>query len=86
MVAHSVIDVASLINNQITLHEKIQDFLFKAEALLSVAVGSDFLDSGQYIITEYLGVLYDLVIEAKNLHQDALEQLMKSRRQGLFVD
>ena len=86
MATHSVNDVASLINNQIALHEKIQDFLFKAEALASVAVGSDFLDSDQYIISEYLGVLFDLIVESKDLHQSALDNLTKFRRRDWPVD
>ncbi|HSW93651.1 MAG TPA: hypothetical protein VLJ15_04760, partial [Gammaproteobacteria bacterium] len=76
MATHSVNDVASLINNQIAFHEKIQDFLIRAEALAYVALSRDFLESGQSIVNEYINVLYDLITEAKALHQYALNNLI----------
>ncbi len=42
MATHSVNDVASLINNQIAFHEKIQDYLIKIEAMAFVALNRDF--------------------------------------------
>ncbi|HSW94137.1 MAG TPA: hypothetical protein VLJ15_07285 [Gammaproteobacteria bacterium] len=85
MATHSVNDVASLINNQIAFHEKIQDSLLKAEALAYVALSRDFLESGQSVINEYMNALYDLVTESKALHQYALDNLIRSRRQCGFV-
>ncbi|HSW93438.1 MAG TPA: hypothetical protein VLJ15_03690 [Gammaproteobacteria bacterium] len=86
MATHSVNDVASLINNQITFHEKIQDYLIKIEALAYVALNRDFLESGQSVINEYINILYDFVTESKALHQYALNNLIRSSRQYAFVD
>ncbi len=41
---HSANEIASLINNQIDSHEKIQGYLLKAEALTHIALSGDFLD------------------------------------------
>jgi hypothetical protein len=86
MATHSVNDVASLINNQIVFHEKIQDFLIKAEALANIALSRDFLESGQSVVNEYINVLYDFITEAKSLHQSALNNLIRSSRECVFVD
>ena len=77
----SVNEVASLINNQIASHEKIHDSLLKAEALTCIALSRDFLGSSQSIINEYLSVLHDVVVELKSLHQSALDNLIKFRRE-----
>lgn len=76
--------MASLINNQIAFHERIQDSLLKTEALAYVALSRDFLESGQSIVTEYMSTLHDLVVESKVLHQHALNNLIKLYRHGAF--
>lgn len=82
----SVNDIASLINNQIAFHERIQDSLLKTEALAYIALSRDFLESSQSIATEYMSALHDLVIESKMLHQYALNNLIRLSRRGGFVE
>ncbi|HSW94278.1 MAG TPA: hypothetical protein VLJ15_08010 [Gammaproteobacteria bacterium] len=82
----SVNDIASLINNQIAFHERIQDSLLKTEALAYIALSRDFLESSQSIVTEYMSALHDLVIESKMLHQYALNNLIRLSRRGGFVE
>jgi len=80
MAMHSVNDVASLINNQINFHEKIQECLSKASAMAEITLGGDFLDYRHSTINEYLSALFDIIIDTKDLHQQALDILLKSGR------
>ncbi len=82
MAAHSVNEIASLINNQIDSHEKIQGYLLKAEALTHVALGGDFLDHGRLIVHEYLGALCDIIIESRHFNESVLNNLIKNSRQN----
>ncbi len=83
MATHSVNEVSSLINTQIVSHEKIQEFLLKAEALANVALGRDFLDFEQSIINQYLIALCDIIIESRLLHETALNNLIRNNNQRL---
>ncbi|HSW69142.1 MAG TPA: hypothetical protein VLI69_03145 [Gammaproteobacteria bacterium] len=82
MAAHRLNEIASLINNQIDSREQMHECLLKAEALAHVALSGDFLDRGQSILNEYLGVLFDFILESKTLNQAALDDLIKCSRQG----
>ena len=84
MATHSVNDLTSLINTQINSHEKIQGYLLKAEALVQVALGVDFLESKRSHINEYLGILHEIIIESKYLHECALSDLMKKSKLSYF--
>ncbi len=80
MAVHMVNEVAFLINKQIELHEEIQGYLLKAEALAHVALSEDFLDYSKPIISEYLAALRDIIIQSKDIHDYALKDLMKNNR------
>jgi hypothetical protein len=82
MAAHSVNDFSSLINTQIDYHEKIQEYLLKAEALAHVALSKDFLGFGQSILYEYLGIMFDVIVESRQINQAALDRLMICGRQS----
>ncbi len=82
MAAPSVNDFSSLINTQIDSREQMQECLLKAEALAHVALSRDFLDCGHSIINEYLGILFDIILESRRLNQAALDRLMICGRQS----
>lgn len=78
----SVNEIISLINNQIDSQEKIQGYLFQAEALAQVALNKDFLGCEDFIINEYLGLLYEVIMKLKHLQESVLNELIKNSGQN----
>jgi hypothetical protein len=62
MVSQSVNEPTGVINQN-----QINDVLLKAEALLQVALNSNFYSEPAYIMHDYLWVLSDLVSHARKL-------------------
>ena len=74
---HNRVDqFASLINTQIDIQTKIQEFLFKIETQTDVALCKDFLDCGKSRVHSYLWILYDMISECKDLQNQALDELI----------
>ncbi len=82
---HNRVDqFASLINTQIDIQTKIQDFMIKIEAMADVALSNDFLDCGQSTVHSYLWALYDLISESKELQHRALDELIHASIPNCF--
>ena len=74
MAERSVNQFPSLINQQV--QEALFEHLNQAEALASIALSGDFLDRERYIIHNYLGVLSDLIVRAKECSERLLNASM----------
>ncbi len=86
MAVHMVNEVTSLINKQVDSHEEIQGCLLKAEALAHVALGEDFLEYSKTNIRNYLTALRDIIIQLKDLHESALNDLVSNKLRRLQCD
>lgn len=79
MAAEILPHLLSLINQQIEAQEDLSDCLSKAEALAQVAVTPGFVELSEPVIYNYLWLLSDIVIQARNLNQQSLSTLLKQR-------
>jgi hypothetical protein len=75
--AHDSLNLSSFVNQQIELQENIRSYLAKAQALLQVAINSDYLeDSTHKVIHNYLWALSDMVDVACEANENALSTLL----------
>lgn len=77
MAIDRVNEIASLINDQIKFHEKIQEVLIKANALSEISVSENFLDHDRSLSHSYLWVLSDLIHQASLLHEESMFYLSR---------
>ncbi len=85
MADYSVAYFSSFINQQIKSQEQIESYLWKLEALITVATMADgFFDLPEDILRNYFSVGTNLIEKAKKVNQESLHRLiMKNlKRQG----
>lgn len=70
------IELLTLINQQKTSHEVLNECFLKAEALINVALNCDFIDYPETTVHSYLWVLSDIIGRAKNLNEEAFNLLV----------
>ncbi len=73
MANNSVIEFALLIKQQIELHKKIQEYMFKIEAQAAITMDEHFLDHDFSTIHSYLWTLSDLIREMNHYQERAIE-------------
>lgn len=77
MADSSLSDFMPLINQQITIREKLNNCLSKAEALLNFGMNTNLLELNELTIYGYIWVLSDLVSEALKINDETLNFLSK---------
>ena len=70
-------DYLPWINQQISSQETLLEYIFKAEAMLNVILGSNFPDLSVVTLHDYLWGLSDIVEQAKFLNEGLLDALIK---------
>lgn len=75
-----VTDFHSLINQQVHFHESVLEYLLKAQALINVALGESSLVCNDTLTYTYLWVLDDVVDNAKNTSEHALNMLLRTSK------
>lgn len=79
----SINELSAFINQQIQSIEALSEQLLKAEALTHVTLGEDFLEFSDATIHHYLWVISDILRQARNINECALDALLKTRRRPL---
>jgi hypothetical protein len=79
MAENSLTDFIDLINQQIDSQEKIIEYLSKAQVLVRVSLGEDFLNFEKSTLNEYLSIVEDLINLAKTGSEKAFDFLLRSR-------
>jgi len=77
MATNSLTDLISFINLQISTQETQREHLSKAKALISVALGEDFVNFEKSVIYDYLWVLNDLIAAAHDLGEKTLSAMLQ---------
>jgi hypothetical protein len=85
MAENSLTDLVLLINHQTSHQERLSEHLSKAQALLNVALGEDFLNYNKSIINDYLSTLSGLIEQAKMISEQLLDTLLKNRLSNHLV-
>lgn len=80
MANDSVTDFRSLINQQVHFHESVLEYLLKAQTLITVALGENSLGCKDTVTYTYLWVIDDVVNNAKNISEYALNILLKTSK------
>jgi len=70
-------DYLPWINQQIASQESLLEYLFKAEAMVNVILGSNFPTFSAVTLHDYLWGLSDIVEQAKFLNEGLLDALIK---------
>lgn len=70
----------ALINRQSASQEALSECLTKAEAMMQVAVNTDFLELSESVTYNYLWVLSDLITKAKKMNDQLLNTLLKEKQ------
>jgi hypothetical protein len=73
----SKFDMSNPIMQQLEVHEELDFQLAQAEALCKVALTDGFKHQDDLVKSDYLGTLSDLISEANNINQEALNKLVK---------
>jgi hypothetical protein len=77
MADNSVAYFSSFINQQIRSQEKIESYLWKLEALMTVATMADgFCDLPEDILRNYFSIATDLIEKAGKTNQESIDQLL----------
>ncbi len=76
MAQNSLTDLMALINNQICSQETLVECLSKAQALIYVAIGNEFLDHEPCTIHDYLWALSDFIEQARSLSEHVRDALL----------
>ena len=67
------------LNDEIRSREHLDNCLVKAEALMQIALGDDFINHSQATIHHYLWTINDLVEQARHQNGCYLDSLYKSQ-------
>jgi hypothetical protein len=79
MAEYSVAYFSSFINRQIQSQEQIESYLWKLEALMTVAtMTDDFYDIPEDILRNYFSIASNLIEKAGKVNQISIDQLLKS--------
>lgn len=77
MNTNSLLDYLPWINQQTASQEALLEYLFKAEAMLTVILLSDPANYSRVTLYDYLWGLSDLIEQARVLNEDLLNALLK---------
>ncbi len=81
MADYSVAYFASFINRQIQSQEEIESYLWRLEALMTVATMADgFCDLPEEILRNYFSVVADLIEKASEVNQESLRGLLMRKQ------
>lgn len=80
----SVTQLLFLINQQIDIHEALDERFSKAEALLKVLLEGKFLNYTTVIIYYYLWTVSDIIEQGKMINAQALNALLNYRETPIF--
>lgn len=78
MAENSLTDFVSLINQQTDSQEQLTEYLAKAQALIQVALGEDFLNYEKSVINDYFSILGDLIGQARAINGQLLDTLLRN--------
>ncbi len=85
MAIQSLIDITSVINQQIDTQELLSERLCKLEAILFATSAERLLEYENIsTLQNYLWVLCDITMEIRGLHAQALSAMMKGRRKLVY--
>lgn len=80
MADNRLADFSSFINRQVQAQEKIESCLWKLEALINMAVTTDYFhDLSEIVLHNYFSIAGDLIEEATKVNQSILSELHKQR-------
>ncbi len=77
MAGYRVYDFSSFIKHQINSQEKVESYLWKLDALITVATMSDGLcELPENIFQNYFSIAADLIEKAGKANQESLNELL----------
>ena len=82
--ANTRLNEVLFLNQQVAWQEKIEGYLWRLEALITVAVLAEgFDDLPENILQRYFTVANDLIAEATQANQASLHELLKQKKPNL---